>query len=206
MSTLAQRVSPLVQCVYAAVLLAGIACTTSNRPDIDVERRRPSYDDLLNEAKNDYTYALAGNTVSGDAAAIGKIGGVTGVTMTAWSATRKSEATEHTRKVVARFDLAGGDYRRLGMHKGINYVFLEANNSTGPGAILTKAYYVVSEANKAVRYIVVDKRLNLLPNHRYSGPVAITADPEQSYVFAACVEGTFCTGGHCSLTDAGDLY
>jgi hypothetical protein len=167
---------------------------------------RASYAELLREAKSEFSYSASIPASNADPNVIGKYGAVTGVTMTAWTVTKNAGAPTRSREVVARFDLAGGDYPRLGMHSGENYVFVEHTNEHGNGAVLTRAYYVVSANSSEIRYLLVDKRIDLLPNHPYTRPVALAADPNQAFVFGGCVEGSFCPTGHCSLTDAGDRY
>ena len=196
------QVGRLVQRLVLGVLVAATACQKSVPP---ATKGHPSYAQLLKEAQTDYSYADAGPPVPGDPNVIGKFGAVAGVTMQAYSAKKTSAGSGSSREVVARFDLNGGDYDRLGMYQGKNYVFLEHDNEHSKGAIMTRAYYVVAEGSQEIRYLLVDKRINVVPG-AHTAPVVATADPFQGLVFGGCVEGSFCPNNHCSVTDAGDVY
>lgn len=203
MTSANRRAGPLVPCAILSVLLVTLACVPT--PPLPVKMRPPAYAQLLREATDDYAYTSAGATVDVTSSAIGKFGAVTGVTIQAYSATRTSGGNGNPRKVVARFDLTGGDYPRLGMHVGKNYVFLDHDNEHSQGAIMTRAYFVVSETSPDMHYLIVDKRINALPG-AHAAPVAVVADPPQGLVFGGCVEGSFCPDNHCTVTDAGDAF
>ena len=196
--------NPLLRCISVSLLLVLWACSMANAGNKD--DGHPSYARLIYEAEQEYQYGTPVDATPGDPAPIGKYGAVTGVTMKVAAVVART-GPPRRRKVVARFDVYGGDYLRLGMHKGANYVFLDEinENASANAAIMTNAYWVVPKTSSEVRYLIVDKRLDLL-KHGYGGPVVFAADPMQAFVFGGCVEGGACPGGHCSITDAGQRY
>jgi hypothetical protein len=202
MTSLSQWAPPLERRLAVALFLAVTACVAPNPSE---SSPRVSHDQLLKEAKNEYRYDNAVGAEPGNPGEIGKFDAVTGVTMKVAAATKIS-GPNRSRQVVARFDVDGGDYLRMGMHRGANYVFLEHNNEHGKGAILTRAYFVVPENSSEIRYLIVDRRLDLTHGASFHGPRVLTADPNQAFVYGGCVEGSFCPNGHCSVTDAGDVY
>lgn len=194
-----------VAAMQAALLIASACAKTP--PQVE-EMRLPKYDALRAIAQKEYSYASADTAVQGDVAAIGDYDGVTGAIMKSAKATRKPNMPSRSFEVVARFDLEGNDYPRLGMYKGANYVFVEHANENGSGAIRAKAFFVVPEKIAVMHYLIADRRLNL-SHMQHPVPAAVTGSSKllsNETVYAACVEGSFCPGGHCGLTDVGDAF
>jgi hypothetical protein len=196
--------NPLLHCISASLFLVLAACSLTGVGS--KEDGHPSYKKLIDEAESEYQYGTPIDAKPGDPATIGKYGAVTGVTIKVAPVVART-GPPRRREVVARFDVYGGDYPRLGMHRDANYVFVDHINerASANAAIMTNAYWIVPRSSSQVHYLIVDKRLDLA-KHAYNGPVIFAADPMQAFVFGGCVEGSSCPYGHCSITDAGALY
>ncbi len=158
------------------------------------------HDQLVAEAENDYELGPMTASVSGDPLTIGNSEPEKSIRVYSAKMIRKELGQPEPHRFVAAF-FSTKNYSRLGLRRGINYVFIIPRGTKPPLVVM------VSEEKDKMFYLKV-KTTNL--SHASDQiPHAVHEDVSRDgksvgFVIGGCIEG--CQSGHCGVTDTDGAF
>lgn len=189
--------SRVLTCVWSLSLVC-VACSQSGVPG---RPARADHDNLLAEAQHEYWLTRETPAVEKAGVKIGHGQPVMKIEVSSIEMHRKNMAAPEKHHWVGALR-SDTQYDGLGLGVGYNYVFYIA------GQDAAHSYVVVPEDKSLpVRYLVYDPTNDLMQG-MFDAPLAIKGKvmvKTDNITIGGCFEGP-CTTGHCSTTDAGDLY